>query len=326
MTQGRRFMTRITSSLAALAILLALGMSSAPVHAQLARTFVSAASGNDANDCNRLTPCRTFQAAHDKTLSIGEITVLDAGGYGAVTITKPISIINDGVGEAGVLVSGGANGITIAASALDAISLRGLTIKGIGFGGGNGIVFNSGKSLTVEHCAIRNLTGFGSTGDGIVFQSNTSGNLAVSNTLVSDNANNGIVVAPTTNATLKAQFTRIEVYNNGVHGIIVSGGTGTINATLADSVSSNNGATGIGVGTGGGAASLMVVRSVAANNGIGIAAVQGANVTLRVSASTVTGNTTSWVTGGGAILRSYGDNNIDGNGDANPAPPLIVMK
>src|SRR5215510_7123883 len=121
MTQGRRFMTRITSSLAALAILLALGMSSAPVHAQLARTFVSAASGNDANDCNRLTPCRTFQAAHDKTLSIG-----------AVTITKPISIINDGVGEAGVLVSGGANGITIAASPLDAISLRGLTIKGIG--------------------------------------------------------------------------------------------------------------------------------------------------------------------------------------------------
>src|SRR5215813_10330061 len=164
---------------------LAFAFLAAPAQAQLARTFVSAASGNDANDCNRLTPCRTFQAAHDKTLSIGEITVLDPGGYGAVTITKSISIINDGVGEAGVLVSGGANGITIAASALDAISLRGLTIKGIGFGGGNGIVFNSGKSLTVEHCAIRNLTGFGSTGQGIVFQSNTSGNLAVSNTLVS---------------------------------------------------------------------------------------------------------------------------------------------
>src|SRR5215468_12384489 len=99
---------------------LALSVIAAPARAQLARTYVSAASGNDANDCNRLTPCRTFQAAHDKTSSMGEITVLDPGGYGAVTITKSVSIINDGVGEAGVLVSGGANGITIAASALDA--------------------------------------------------------------------------------------------------------------------------------------------------------------------------------------------------------------
>src|SRR5499426_1599523 len=161
-------MIKITSSLL-LSAPLALGLHASPAQAQLARTFVSAATGNDANDCNRATPCRTFQAAHDKTFDQGEITVLDPGGYGAVTITKSISIINDGVGEAGVLVSGGANGITIAASALDAISLRGLTSKGIGFGGGNGIVFNSGKSLTVEHSAIRNLTGFGSTGDGIVF-------------------------------------------------------------------------------------------------------------------------------------------------------------
>src|SRR5262247_2954096 len=161
MTQGRRFMTRITSSLAALAILLALGLSSAPVHAQLARTHVSAATGNDANDCNRLTPCRTFQKAHDSTLAAGEITVLDPGGYGALTITKAISIINDGVGEAGILVSGGLNGISINAGPSDAVSLRGLTVKGIGFGGGNGIVFNAGGSLTVEHCAIRTLDGGG---------------------------------------------------------------------------------------------------------------------------------------------------------------------
>src|SRR5262245_51520252 len=113
------------------------GMHVGPAQAQLARTFVSAAIGNDANDCNRLTPCRTFQGAHDKTLANGEITVLDPGGYGAITINKAISIINDGVGEAGMLVSGGVNGVTINGGANDKVSLRGITIKGIGFGSGN---------------------------------------------------------------------------------------------------------------------------------------------------------------------------------------------
>lgn len=110
-------MTKIMSA-TAVAALLALGLSGVPAQAQLARTFVSS-FGNDANDCGRATPCRTFQAAHDKTLPNGEITVLDPGGYGAVMITKTISIINDGVGEAGMLISGGAAGVTINASSTD---------------------------------------------------------------------------------------------------------------------------------------------------------------------------------------------------------------
>src|SRR2546421_11205365 len=122
-------MLRITPSLTILATLLALGLPLVPAQAQLSRTFVSAASGNDANDCNRPTPCRTFQGAHDKTNSDGEITVLDPGGYGGLTITKGVSIVNDGVGEASILVSGGANGITINAPAGHYINLRGITIQ-----------------------------------------------------------------------------------------------------------------------------------------------------------------------------------------------------
>src|SRR5215813_881909 len=124
-------MTRVTAL--TIAVLLGACLPVAPAQAQFARTFVSSVNGSDGNDCNRLTPCRTFQRAHDQTLTLGEISILDAGGYGAVTITKGISIINDGVGEAGVLVSGGFNGITINASPGDAITLRGLTVKGIGF-------------------------------------------------------------------------------------------------------------------------------------------------------------------------------------------------
>src|SRR5262244_3899254 len=131
-------MTRITSSLF-VASVLALGPQAASAQTQLARTFVSSEIGNDANNCDRLAPCRTFQRAHDNSLPLGEITVLDPGGYGAITITKNISIINDGVGEAGILVSGGLVGITISAGPTGRVSLRGLTIKGIGFGGGNGI-------------------------------------------------------------------------------------------------------------------------------------------------------------------------------------------
>src|SRR5262245_66570061 len=177
-----------------------------PAQAQLARTFVSAASGNDANDCSRATPCRTFQTAHDRTNDQGEITVLDPGGYGAVTITKAISIINDGVGEAGMLVSGGAVGIVVAAGAGNAVSLRGLTIKGIGFGGGNGIHFTSGKSLTVENCVVRNRNG---SGFGIVFQPNGPSSLAVSNTSVADNSSSGIAVQPVGAITVAESFSRV---------------------------------------------------------------------------------------------------------------------
>src|SRR5947199_4073101 len=123
-------MTKITSSLS-VATLLGLCLHVAPAHAQLSRTAVSAARGNDANNCDVATPCRSFQRAHDQTNSDGEVTVLDPGGYGALTITKSISIVNDGVGEASILVSGDSTGITINAGAAAYINLRGITIQGI---------------------------------------------------------------------------------------------------------------------------------------------------------------------------------------------------
>jgi hypothetical protein len=296
-------------------------------HAQLARTFVSAASGNDANNCDRPTPCRTFQAAHDKTLSAGEITVLDPGGYGAVLITKAISIINDGVGEAGVLVSGAHTGIFIVAGASDAVSLRGLTIKGIGFGGGNGIVFNGGKSLTVENCAIRNLDGDG-FGFGIDFLGRGPASLAVSNTLIADNARSAIVILPDGASAFSAVLNRVEMYNNGDDALTVSGlftNGGSVNVTVTDSVAAGTKGTGFAVLTGTAPTTLTVVRSVSANNVTGLSASNPA-ATLRIGQSTVTGNATSWSAKQGAVLRSYGDNNIDGNADGDPAPPTIAKR
>src|SRR5215471_10277697 len=113
-------------------------LTASPVLAQATRTWVSGV-GDDANPCSRTAPCKTFPGAISKTAAGGEINVLDPGGFGAVTITKAISIVNEGVGEAGVLVSG-TNGVIISAGVGDTIQLRGLFIDGIGTGL-NGIRF-----------------------------------------------------------------------------------------------------------------------------------------------------------------------------------------
>src|SRR6266487_6492393 len=88
--------------------------------AQATRTWVSGV-GDDANPCSRTAPCKTFAGAISKTAASGEINVLDPGGFGAVTITKSITIRSDHI-EAGVLVSG-TNGIIVNAGANDTIVL-----------------------------------------------------------------------------------------------------------------------------------------------------------------------------------------------------------
>jgi len=66
--------------------------------------------------------------------SRGEIDALDPAGYGAVTITKAITIDGGGGQVASVLVSG-TNGIVINANAsTDVVILRNLRINGIGSG------------------------------------------------------------------------------------------------------------------------------------------------------------------------------------------------
>src|ERR1700739_342569 len=86
------------------ATLLVILLWSSAAHAQATRTWVSGV-GDDANPCSRTAPCKTFAGAISKTAASGEINVLDPGGFGAVTITKAITIQAVGV-EAGVLVSG----------------------------------------------------------------------------------------------------------------------------------------------------------------------------------------------------------------------------
>ena len=129
---------------------------SVPAQAQATRTWVSGV-GDDANPCSRTAPCKTFAGAISKTAAGGEINVLDPGGFGAVTITKSISILSQF--EAGVLVSG-TNGIVVSAAASDKVLLEGLDIEGLGTGL-DGVKMVGGGKLVVRKCSIRNFTGNG---------------------------------------------------------------------------------------------------------------------------------------------------------------------
>src|SRR5882672_8370327 len=95
--------------------------------AQANRTWVSGV-GDDVNPCSRTAPCKTFAGAISKTAAGGEISVLDPGGYGAVTITKSITISGDGT-LAGIL-NAGQIGVIVNAGANDVVTLRNLSIHG----------------------------------------------------------------------------------------------------------------------------------------------------------------------------------------------------
>src|SRR5262245_38769586 len=126
-------------------------------HAQATRTWVSGV-GDDANPCSRTAPCKTFAGAISKTAPAGEINVLDPGGFGGVTITKPITISSEGF-EAGVLVSG-TNGINISAGVNDQVVLSGLDIEGLGTGLDGIKVFSAG-AVYILKCKIHHFTGNG---------------------------------------------------------------------------------------------------------------------------------------------------------------------
>jgi hypothetical protein len=308
-----------TSSRLACAILLALALPVA-AHAQAARTFVSA-SGSDTNDCSRSAPCRTFAVAITKTGAGGEIDVLNPAGYGPVNITKSISIVNDGVGSAGVLVPPGGTGITINAGPADVVNLRGLIIEGVSSTDG-GIAFNTGSSLIIEHCVIRN-----AAFNAIDFNPNASSSLTVSSTLIADNGGRAFSVFPSGTGTVSLSLNGVAMHNNG-DGVTLAGlsSTGTINAAITDSVL-NLGNTGLYVESSATQAPVSVVldRSVVSNNANGIF-VFGVGTTVRLSRSVVSGNGSGWFTTISGVVQSYGNNYIDGNTSNETAPPAIGGK
>jgi len=270
-------------------------------YAQATRTWVSGV-GDDANPCSRTAPCKTFAGAISKTAAAGEIDVLDPGGYGAVTLTKSITI--DGSSAlAGVLVSG-TNGIVVNAGSGDAVILRNLDINGIG-SGLSGILILGAGDVRIEHCKIY---GFANRG---IEDDRSAGRLFVSDTVVSDNAQTGILTSSGAGSTLAVSLDHVQLHNNRNAGFAITGGT---QATVVSSWASSN-VLGFYADTG---AVMNLQDSVSFGNAnAGIFALSAAAV--RMYNTTVTNNGSGLSTSGGSI-GSYGMNRIFGNVTGNGPP------
>jgi hypothetical protein len=292
-----------------------------PAHAQATRTWVSGV-GDDANPCSRTAPCKTFAGAISKTAVKGEINCLDPGGFGALTITKSITISCVGV-TAGVLVSG-TNGFVVSVASTDVVYLRGLDFEGIGTGL-SGINFIGAGVLHVEHCLIR---GFNAgSAAGISFVPNGVSELYVSDTFIADNGTGttggGIIIKPTGAAATNIVLSRVHVENNisGI-GLDLSATTGGTNLAIVDSVASGNSFPAItDVTTAGHGPGLVMLNNVTAtSNNVGVRA-DGPGSFVVIGSSTIFRNVTGVISANGGILQSYKNNQITANlTDGTPIP------
>jgi hypothetical protein len=114
------------------------------------------------------------------------------------------------------------------------------------------------------------------------------------------------------NAVLK----NVYVDNNAGVGVKVdsTGGTGTVNLTVVDSVVSASANSNIAAFTtpGTGTANVMINRTTLSASALGLRS-DGATTTVRIGDSDIFGNVTGVATANGGTLQSYDNNQLNGN-------------
>jgi hypothetical protein len=222
------------------------------------RTWISGV-GDDANPCSRTAPCKTIAGAISKTDVGGEIDALDPAGYGAVTITKAITI--DFSNTLGSILNPAFNGIIVNAPGANVV-LRGIAINGLDSGSGAcagaglvGIKVIEADTVRVEHSQISSqgqaISIVPAAGDPKVF---------VSDSALNNNCVNGIKAAPAGGHKVALTVTGTSIFNSGtalsagdgvaswLQGSTITGnalgletvGSGTIDS-FADNVFAGNG-------------------------------------------------------------------------------------
>ena len=308
---------RRATVLAALSLALA---AAATASAAPNRIFVSG-HGVDQIGCSApTTPCRSLQFAHDHLAPGGEIDILDPAGYGAIEITKAISIVNDGVGTAGVQATSGI-AINININATATVYLRGLNIDGVNATGGTGVQFNTGARLTMVDCVVRHFLNYGvalaPTGNETFF------NLISS--IVDDNTGGGVLVRPPSGGfTTHVVLDRMSIDNNGADGVHVDhgGAFADLEVNLSNDNISNNTGTGLKMAqtTASNAVTISVVRSDFYGNAYGINATGHGLIFL--SDSSAFGNrvvdVNDILTNDGSSLYSFQNSYIASQGGSTP--------
>ena len=274
--------------------------------AQATRTWVSGV-GNDVDPCSRTAPCKTFAGAISKTAEGGEISVLDPGGYGAVTITKSITIDGGtGAGWGSILAaSKGITGIIVNVTSnpsTSVVTLRNLSINGArnctadDCKGAFGIRFLAGQTLHVQNVNI-----FGFTQNGIDATLAADGsNLTVQDSTIRETDGSGVSIT-TSKGTVAAMLTNVHIDKCESAVSAADGSVVTIrNSTLALSENGVNTAKN---------SNTNIDDSLFSNNGTGVNVISGA--TVRLGGNTFTSNLTGVANSG--TVESDSKNKFMGN-------------
>lgn len=285
------------------------------VFAQATRTWVSGV-GDDANPCSRTAPCKTFAGAISKTAAGGEISVLDPGGFGAVTITKSITL--NGAGTLASILFSGTNGIIVNGAGIVVnivdISLNGGTPTSPGI---NGIRIIAADRVTVVGCDI-----FNYSSAGIKDERTTAGTLTVKNTTIRNSIQSGAnTVTQGINLTPSAGTVAIAAVIDGCNisgnnlatssGIFLNNGP----KALVTRTTLNGNLRGVIAGT---SSEISLQECQVIGNGHGLRASPGG--TVRIAHCLITGNTTNGLEFAGGTIASFTNTNfIAGNAGNNGA-------
>jgi hypothetical protein len=259
--------------------------------------------GDDVNPCSRTAPCKTFAGAISKTATNGYIHVLDPGSFGAVTITKNITI--DGTPfMAAVLNTLNGSGIIINGAGIK-VTLRGLDIEGASTGGIGVRIINS-ASVNIENCHI---TDWATAG--VDYNQASGGLLSISDTeikrsTIGVNVTNGRAMIEN----LHSDFNTTGVKANGTAQITVrnshvSGGGEGFHSAAASSI-------------------LNIENSITQANTFGLNAQNG---TVRFSNSGILSNAnTGLFNAGPAQIISLSGNTLEGNPTPGAFTSTILKK
>ncbi len=288
--------------------------------AQATRTWVSGV-GDDANPCSRTAPCKTFAGAISKTAAGGEIDALDPGGFGAVTITKAMTIDGGGGQVASVLVAG-TNGIVIQAGVGDFVTLTNLRLQGarqnpqVG-GGLNAIQFNQGAGLNVINCYIWNFT---QAGINVTLNQSQSATVLVQNSTVKNCSGDGISVTNANTGIVKTTLDHSTFVDNS-NGVHAKAGSRVDARNCVFSMNSSNGVFADAVGGGTIAVARVWASQISFNGGNGVQAGNGGDAGISVveiaqdQINNNTGNGALVSSGaGGTAVNTFTNNSILGNG------------
>jgi hypothetical protein len=257
------------------------------------RTWVSG-TGADANPCSRTAPCQTFAGAFAKTATNGEISVLDPGGFGTVTISKSITINGDGT-LAGILNAGTAGIIVNITTNLttDKVVIRNISIQGAGTGT-DGV-----RILDGEEVILDNVTIGGFTDAGVDVTQSQASNVFLRNVRISK----GLVGIRTqsTSGNVNGTFENVSIYGMGSHGIECISNTNIVMRNV-----STNRSAGSGVRSSGATVNLAIEDSSSSGNNFGYEATAG---NLRIANCGMYANNTNCTT----TVLSAGNNRSAGN-------------